>query len=135
MKRVMIKWASIYAIPNQVVEDIDGSMIELGGHFHETDKVYGSENLREGILLKNEGFGDFIIPNLSFVSAEKFAGKKAGDTVSFTVPGKLIPGDKLAEMEDVMVVFHEAILVDSEYGKFGDVLNYVLGKDDNAYAA
>ena len=133
MKRVLIKWASIYAIPNMVVEDINGSTIELGGHFHETDKAYGSENIRDGILLKTEGFGDFVIPNLSFVEAEKFTDKKAGDIVSFAVLGKMIPGDKIAEEEEVLVVFHEAILVNSEYGKFENVMKYVLGKE--AYAA
>lgn len=134
MKRVLIKWASVYLIPNPAVEDISHSTIELGGHMHENHYAYGSENIRDGILMKTEGFGDFIIPNLHFVSAEKFVGKHAGDLVSFAVPGKLIPGDKLAEMEDVMVVFHEAICVNSEYGKFENVMNYVLGKE-NAYAA
>lgn len=134
MKRVLIKWASIYAIPNPAVEDISESTIELSGHMHENQYAYGSENLNEGVLLKTSGFGDYVIPNMSFVSAEKFIDKKAGDLVSFAVPGKMIPGDKLAEMEDVLVVFHEAILIDSEYGKFEDVMKYVLGKE-NAYAA
>ena len=129
----MVKWASIYVIPNAAVEDVNGHMIELGGHFHETNRAYGSKNIRDGILMKTEGFGDFIIPNLHFVGVNKFIGKKAGDTVSFAVPGKLIPGNKLFEEEDIVVVFHEAILIDSEYGKFENVLNYVLGKE--AYAA
>ena len=133
MKRVLIKWASIYAIPNMVVEDVSGSMIELSGHMHENFYAYGAEKINDGILLKTEGFGDFVIPNLSFVDSGKFLGKKAGDIVSFSVPGKMIPGDKIAEEEDVLVIFHEAILIDSEYGKFENVMKYVLGKE--AYAA
>ena len=133
MKRVLVKWASVFVVPNPIVNDVNGDMIELSGHFHETNKVYGSENLREGILLKNEGFGDYIIPNLHFVNAESFINKKTGDTVSFSVPGKMIPGHKIAEEEDVLVIFHEAILIDSEYGKFENVMKYVLGKE--AYAA
>ena len=133
MKRIMVKWGSIYIVPNPAVEDISGLTIERSGHMHENYYAYESKNIREGILLKNEGFGDYIIPNLHFVDVEKFLGKKSGDVVSFAVPGKLIPGNKLTEMEDVLVIFHEAICVDSEYGKFENVMNYVLRK--RAYAA
>ena len=132
MKRIIIKGAKLYLIPNSVVQDISGDYVEVSGTIEENDELFKSDDISKGVLFKNGTFGDFVIPDLYMVNVINFLNKKSGDMIDFETEGKLLGSESAVEYEDCIVVFENAIIGDSKYGKFEEVLSYIM---EGVYAA